>query len=77
MYVCVCSAVTDKQIEGAVADGAACVDDLAMQLGVGACCGLCREEAQAVIARAITRPVCFVGVVPKKTEAVLRDEPRA
>lgn len=49
MYICICNAVTDRQIRTAVAAGAASLDDLAMTLGVGAGCGCCREAAEQVI----------------------------
>lgn len=41
MYVCVCNAVTERQIEQAVSDGAKSVKDLNRLLGVGAECGSC------------------------------------
>jgi bacterioferritin-associated ferredoxin len=49
MYICICSAVTDRQIRAAVAAGAASLGDVSMQLGVGAGCGCCREAAQKLI----------------------------
>jgi bacterioferritin-associated ferredoxin len=49
MYVCICNAVTDRQIHAAVAAGAATLADVSMQLGVGAGCGCCRETAQRLI----------------------------
>ena len=49
MYICICNAVTDRQIRAAVAAGATSIDDLSMQLGVGAGCGCCREAAQEVL----------------------------
>jgi bacterioferritin-associated ferredoxin len=49
MYVCICAAVTDRQIKQAVNDGACSIDDLAAQLGLGAGCGCCREAAQAML----------------------------
>jgi bacterioferritin-associated ferredoxin len=49
MYVCICNAVTDRQISAAVAAGAASLDDLSMQLGVAAGCGCCRETAQRML----------------------------
>lgn len=49
MYVCICAAVTDRQIAKAVGDGAATLDDLACCLGVGTGCGCCREAAQAML----------------------------
>ncbi|GAB4469466.1 MAG: hypothetical protein OHK0044_11510 [Burkholderiaceae bacterium] len=49
MYVCICHAVTDREIRAAVARGAARLDDLTLALGVGAGCGCCREAARALI----------------------------
>ncbi|MBL0030563.1 MAG: (2Fe-2S)-binding protein [Rhodanobacteraceae bacterium] len=42
MFVCVCSAVTDRQIERAIAGGADHLDAIAAETGAGACCGSCR-----------------------------------
>ena len=40
MYICICNAVTQRQVEEECArSGAASVEDLASQLGVGAGCG--------------------------------------
>ena len=41
MYVCVCKAVTDRQIREAVFDGARTLRDLRKQLGVASECGRC------------------------------------
>jgi len=49
MYICICNAVTDRQIRAAVAAGAASLDEVSMELGVATCCGCCREAAQQVI----------------------------
>lgn len=49
MYVCICHAVTDRQIRDAIARGATSLDDLTMSLGVGTGCGCCREIAANVI----------------------------
>ncbi len=49
MYICICNAITDRQIRSAVAAGAASLSEVSMQLGVGAGCGCCREAAQQVI----------------------------
>ena len=53
MYVCICAAVTDKQIRRAVADGARSLAEVTMALGVGAHCGCCRDMAQQVIGQAL------------------------
>jgi bacterioferritin-associated ferredoxin len=49
MIVCVCKAVSDRQIRSAVRNGATCVRDLAKSLGVGTCCGKCLPEARATL----------------------------
>ncbi|OWY39857.1 (2Fe-2S)-binding protein [Xenophilus sp. AP218F] len=41
MYVCLCHAVTDKQIRQAVHDGATRMCDLRRELGVASECGKC------------------------------------
>jgi bacterioferritin-associated ferredoxin len=42
MFVCVCSAVSDRQVERALEEGADSLDALAAKTGAGACCGSCR-----------------------------------
>lgn len=42
MFVCICSAVSDRQVERAISDGADTLEALAVQTGAGACCGSCR-----------------------------------
>jgi bacterioferritin-associated ferredoxin len=49
MYVCICAAVSDRQIASAVAAGADSLEKLGMQLGVGTGCGCCRETAQRML----------------------------
>jgi bacterioferritin-associated ferredoxin len=52
MYVCICAAVSDRQIKQAVREGACSVDQLAASLGVGTVCGCCREMAQDILVKA-------------------------
>jgi len=49
VYVCICNQVTDREIHGAVHLGVETLDQLAETLGVGTCCGRCRECAHAVL----------------------------
>jgi bacterioferritin-associated ferredoxin len=49
MIVCLCSAVSDRQINEAVERGVQDVSQLEELWGVGAGCGTCREFAQALI----------------------------
>ena len=49
MYVCICKAVTDKEIRKAAARGADNLYELREQLGVASGCGGCAEHAQEVL----------------------------
>ena len=54
MYVCICNAVTDRQILEGVAQGARCVHDLhARDIPAASCCGACHPMVESVIARAL------------------------
>lgn len=53
MYVCVCRAVTEKQIESAVAGGARRLRDLRIELGVTEECGRCAQCAKACLHEAL------------------------
>lgn len=47
MYICICNAVTEKQIHQAIdRAGALTVDDLHRLLAVGSQCGSCRDCAR-------------------------------
>jgi len=49
MIICVCKAVSDRQIRNAVKGGADSLRDLSRELGVGTCCGKCLPEAKAAL----------------------------
>lgn len=57
MYVCICAAVSDRQIKQAVRDGAGSLDELAACLGVGAGCGCCREMAAEILSTETGAPL--------------------
>ena len=57
MYVCVCQAVTDRQIRQAAADGARTLDDLRRELGVARECGQCASYARDCLREALAAPV--------------------
>ena len=60
MYVCVCNAVTDHEIRGAVKLGVRTMSDLSDTLGVATCCGRCTDCARKVLADAAVEvaPAC-------------------
>jgi bacterioferritin-associated ferredoxin len=45
MFVCICHAVTDKEIRTAARQGIRTLDELGDVLGVATCCGTCGPEA--------------------------------
>ena len=49
MYICICNAITEREIRGAVELGCRSVDDLRRDLGVASCCGKCVHDAKAVL----------------------------
>ncbi|AUB81007.1 (2Fe-2S)-binding protein [Candidatus Thiodictyon syntrophicum] len=53
MYVCVCNAVTDRQIRAAVRAGASSLNDLREGLGLGGTCGTCLPCAAEVLRAAL------------------------
>jgi bacterioferritin-associated ferredoxin len=52
MYVCICKAVTDKQIRRAASAGCENLHDLQDSLGVALYCGSCAELAESILQEA-------------------------
>ena len=53
MYICLCKAVTDKDIHRAVQNGASTMRCLRQQSGVGTQCGRCVGHAKEVLVDAL------------------------
>lgn len=49
MYICICNAVTDREIRQAVALGAQSIEDLRDGLGVASRCGKCMSCAHQLL----------------------------
>ena len=49
MYVCVCNAVTDREIVERVRRGSDTIEAIRFELGVATCCGQCTDCALEVI----------------------------
>lgn len=49
MYVCVCRAISDRQIREVVNRGAQSLDDVKAFLPVAGCCGSCEDVARELI----------------------------
>ena len=60
MYVCICNAVTDRQIHEAVVGGARTLNDLWRDLGVTLECGRCASCARGCL-EAAHAGLCCTG----------------
>jgi bacterioferritin-associated ferredoxin len=49
MYICLCNAITEREIRCCVEDGARSMRDLESCLGVGVTCGKCKPAAREVL----------------------------
>lgn len=49
MYVCMCHAISDRQIREVVERGATSLNEVQAHLPVGDCCGCCAQAAQDII----------------------------
>jgi bacterioferritin-associated ferredoxin len=49
MYICVCHAISDRQIREVVDRGANSLQEVQCHLPVAACCGSCEDSARDVI----------------------------
>ena len=49
MYICVCNAVTESELQQAIADGARSVKDLREKLLVTGCCGSCLNSVKELL----------------------------
>jgi len=63
MYVCVCNAITDKQIRKAAEAGVTDLYGLQRELGVAAGCGSCMEVASEILKESRQHTRTFEPVV--------------
>jgi bacterioferritin-associated ferredoxin len=49
MIVCVCNAVSDRDVRREIEAGASCLEDLTERLGVANCCGACAQCAEQLL----------------------------
>lgn len=81
MYVCICNAVTERQVRACVDAGATSLGDLQFELGVASCCGCCADTAAEYLPGGRCSTVCDVRsiAVPVNMPAVRveNDQPAA
>jgi bacterioferritin-associated ferredoxin len=63
MYVCVCKAVTDAEVEGAIDAGALSVADVTRACRAGGDCGACHAMIHQMIERHCD-PACAMSAPP-------------
>ena len=68
MYVCICNAITDKQIRKAAETGATDLWSLQAELGVASGCGSCKEVASEILrdvrqSRRVFEPTLYTPAV--------------
>ncbi|MCA1778841.1 MAG: (2Fe-2S)-binding protein [Xanthomonadaceae bacterium] len=49
MFICVCNAITDREIREHAAGGVKTLEELRMRTGCSDCCGQCADEAEAIL----------------------------
>jgi bacterioferritin-associated ferredoxin len=49
MYTCICNAITEREVRGAVSLGSVTLGDLKRDLGIATCCGKCEPDAQRIL----------------------------
>jgi len=57
MYVCICHAITEKDIQKAVENGVSSVSKLSELTMLGTQCGCCTQHAHRVLRQSASKPV--------------------
>jgi bacterioferritin-associated ferredoxin len=56
MYICICNAITERDVRECVRRGCCSMDELSVELGVGTCCGRCRPAASDILNETQSQP---------------------
>jgi bacterioferritin-associated ferredoxin len=64
MYVCICHAVTDRQIRACIDDGATSMRELRAELKVGTQCGKCACDVRALLKEEKSGDSSLAGAFP-------------
>ena len=76
MFVCLCHAVTDKEVKSTIRGGAKSVEEVAEQCGAGGGCGMCHEQIKELIedeksCGSLRRPLAGCPVRPRPVTSPL------
>lgn len=61
MYTCICNAITEREVRGAVSLGSVTLGDLKRDLGIATCCGKCEPDARRIIRECTRHGGCDRG----------------
>jgi bacterioferritin-associated ferredoxin len=61
MYICVCNAITERDVRDCASRGCCSLDQLSAELGVGTCCGRCRPVAKEILDETAQSPLALAA----------------
>ena len=61
MYICLCNAITERDVRECVRRGCCSMDALSMELGVGTGCGKCRPVAKEILDETHPEPLALAA----------------
>jgi bacterioferritin-associated ferredoxin len=64
MYVCICKAVSARELEEMVADGATSFEEIQGETGAASCCGTCEPCVRAHMDDLLNAPVGDFNALP-------------
>ena len=62
MYVCLCRAITDRQVRESVENGASTFREVRDELNLGTCCGRCVPESRTLIDETLAKIATRISV---------------
>ena len=61
MYICICNAITEREVRECARRGCCSVDELSVELGFGTGCGRCRPVAKEILDEARPDPLALAA----------------
>jgi len=61
MYVCMCNAITEREVRECARSGCCSLDALCTELGVGSGCGRCRPMAKEILDETRAEPLALAA----------------
>jgi bacterioferritin-associated ferredoxin len=61
MYICICNAITERDVRECARRGCCSLDELSVELGVGSGCGKCRPVAKEILDETRLEPLALAA----------------